>query len=164
MRDDIPESSQKAQLTADEMSEIYISEYILNDKVCPILDAISDEQRDDFLIKCKLYRVALLFMVLMNEEKKTPKLLSVRIEIEKRFFSEQNAVSNLFLEHLRGAMCELQALIFPKKSRKELSWAKSCLDAVGITDLNPAHYCQFAINWMDQYIMIRKSLDDFEIL
>jgi len=77
-------------------------------------------------------------MAVMNEEQTNPKALVFREILESRVFGAHNKKSEALLEQVRGAMSDLQALLFPKDSRKELSWAMSWLSKVGIDVINPA--------------------------
>ena len=42
-----------------------------------------------------------------------------------------------------------------------MSWARKWLLNVGVDESNPATLALFALNWMDYYILITKSLKDF---
>ena len=150
---------EKNEIAPKDLGEILISEYIANDILCPRLQLdISVEQRNNYLTMCKIYRIALVLIVMMNEEHNNPKVLSVRESVEGRLFHRQNGKTLAFLDQVRGAMSDLGNLISSQGSKKELSWAISWLSSLGIDSSNPADLTLFAVNWMDQSVAIAKFL------
>ena len=47
------------------------------------------------------------------------------------------------------------------KAGKSMLWARNWLASVGVDECNPGTLALFALNWMDYYITITKSLKDF---
>ena len=155
----------KVKASPDEVARTFLSDFVANNDLAPSTDLeLTTDQKERYEFKCKLYRLALLIMILMDEERDNCRFLTVRESIESRTFSLPDEHSPDLLEDIRHSMSDLQALLLPREKPKELSWARSWFEAIDIDVLNPAELTLFAINWMDQYIAVTKSLRDFKIV
>ncbi|MBL7184921.1 MAG: hypothetical protein ISS70_01235 [Phycisphaerae bacterium] len=155
----------KAKLTPDEIAGVFLSEFVANDDLAPSNELdLSPEQQQQYASKCKLYRLALVIMTLMNEERNNPKVLLVRESIESKVFCLPDDQSHALLSQIQSSMSDLQKLLLPDGNPKELSWARSWFESIHIDAINPVDLTLFASSWMDQYIAATKSLRDFKIV
>ncbi len=153
----------KAQAFPEEIADIFLSEFVMNDDLIPSVGfVLTTDQQQQYSSKCKIYRLALVLMVLMNEERENPKALDVREQIEVRTFWLPDDRSRTLLEQVQKSMPDLQTLICTEEKPKELSWARSWFQSIDINETNPAILALFALNWMNQYVAITKALHDFE--
>jgi len=155
----------KAKAPPDEIASIFLSEFVANDDLAPRNGLnLTLEQQQQYISTCKLYRLALVLIILMNEERNNPKALHVRESIESKVFGLPDDRSLTLLNQIQSSMSDLQNLLFPKGSPKELSWARSWFNSIGIDAINPVDLTLFSTGWMDQYIAMTKSLRDFKIV
>ena len=156
---------QKAKAFPDEIASVFLSEFVANDNLAPRNGLnLTPEQQQQYISTCKLYRLALVLMTLMNEEQNNPKALLVRESIESKVFGLPDDQSHTLLSQIQSSMSDLHNLLFPEGNPKELSWARSWFKSIGIDATNPVDLTLFSIGWMDQYIATTKSLRDFNIV
>jgi len=154
----------KIKLSAEDIAALLLSEIVVRDEDCPELEMeLTEEQRNDYLARCKLHRLAMVLMVIVAEGKSNPKALLLREAVERRVFGELNADSVALLEQVQAAMANLRVLLFPEGPPKELSWSRSWLSEIGIDAIDPADLTVFAIHWQLQYSGITKILRGFRI-
>ena len=155
----------KAGATSDEIASIFLSEFIVNDDLSPkTISEINAENQDQYMLKCKLYRIALILIILINEEKNNQKVLLIREALESKLFGTPNDQSRIILSQIQSSMSDLKNLLFPDDNPKELSWARHWFESLGIDIINPADLTLFAINWMDLYIATTNTLKEFKIV
>jgi hypothetical protein len=138
----------------DEIAGVIISEFVTNMSLDKDWDK-GYQNKDSFLTKCKIYRIAIVLMVLLSEEKKYSKLKNLRIEFEKLVFGEQSDMSINLLNEVKSAMKDLSGLLFTD-SPKQMTWARNWLLSAKIDETNPAKLALVAIEWMDFYIAFVK--------
>ena len=154
----------KVEASPDEIAAVFLSEFVADDDLAPSIELeFSADQQQQYISRCKLYRLALVLMILMNEERENSKALHVRESVEARVFGLPDDQSRTLLKQVQNSMSDLRALLAQKGNRKELSWARSWFQAIGIDVINPVDLTLFASNWMDQYIAATKSLRNFTI-
>ena len=99
-----------------------------------------------------------------------PDVLRVQEHFERLFFPPTPQEGFDILMDVRGAMKDLRELLTIKdedrsdsssKAGKSMLWARNWLACVGVDEYNPATLALFALNWMDYYIAITQSLQDF---
>ena len=154
----------KVKSPPDDIASDLLSEVVENEELAhPTEVTMSEEQRRQYVSRCKLYRFALVLMTLLNEEKTNPKVLHVRQSIEQRVFGLPDDQSRALLDQVQSAMSDLQALLAPTGKPKELSWARSWFQEMNVEADNPVDLAFFASCWMDQYVAVTETLRDFEI-
>jgi hypothetical protein len=140
----------------DEVTEVLINDFV-ND--ISIDRDLRKEYRNDheFLDKCIIYRIAIVLMVLISEEKGRGKLLDLRIAFEKMIFGEPSQESSRLLKEVQLAMKDLSDLLFAD-SPKQMTWAKNWLHSIGIEEHNPVDLAMVAYKWMELYIVCVKTI------
>ena len=155
----------KVKAPPDEIADSFLSEFVENDNLAPSIELdLTPEQQQCYRSKCKIYRLALVLMALMNDEHENPAVLQVRQSIETKVFHLPDEHSCPLLQHVQSAMTDLQALLGPNDNRRELSWARAWFEAIGVDATNPADLVLFSCSWMDDYVAATKSLREFRIL
>lgn len=154
----------KVKATPEVIADNYITEFIVNNDLTPkIISEINTENQDQYMFKCMIYRIALILITLINEEKNNPKVLLVRKALESKIFGIRNDQSEVLLSQIQTSISELKDLLFSEGNTKELSWARYWFESIGIDIINPADLTLLATYWMDMYITVTKTLRNFKI-
>ena len=152
------------EVTPEVIADTFISEFIVNNDLSPKkISEINSENQDQYMFKCMVYRIALVLIILINEEKNNPKVLLVREVLESKVFGIRNDQSENLLSQIQMSMSELKDLLFSKGNKHELSWARYWFESCDIEIINPVDLTLFAVYWMDMYIALNKTLREFKI-
>ena len=120
--------------------------------------------------KIRLYQFSSILLAVITTAQAKPEFLPVQERFERLFFPPTAQQGFDILLDVRGAMKDLSELLTVKdedrgnsspKAGKSMLWARNWLASVGVDECNPATLALFALNWMDYYITITKSLKDF---
>lgn len=153
---------QKQPITSQDMADSITKGFIFatreNEQPGPVIE---EAMRPYFDGKMTLYKLALVLIVLIAEEEKTPALLSVRDRIERVFFMPEGG-DNLLLQ-VKAAMQDLNDMIF-SVDRHELTWAATWFEEIEIDETDPINLCLFATDWMQQYVMVTKTIREHIII
>jgi len=148
-----------------EIADALLSEFIEKNGTAPCIDfKLTAEQQQEYESRCRLYRLALVLLSLMNEEQENPRTLEVREHIETKVFGRRSRQSHALLRQVQAAMSDLHSLLMPVSNPKEFSWARSWFGSIGVDCPNPVDLALFARSWMGQFVAIVKSLRHFEIV
>ncbi len=142
----------------NEIARVIVSDFVTNMN----LDKDWKEEYQNinsFLTKCKIYKIAIVLMVLLSEENKHSEINNLRVEFEKLVFGEQSDMSINLLNEVKPAMKDLAGLLFTD-SPKQMNWARNWLLSAKIDETNPANLAFVAMEWMDFYIACVKSIRD----
>ena len=120
--------------------------------------------------KIRLYQFTSILLAVITITQAKPEFLPVQEHLERLFFPPTAQQGVGLLLDVRGAIKDLGELLDVteengtrsfSKAGKSMSWARNWLARVGIDECNPATLSLFALNWMDYYIVVTKSLNDF---
>ena len=155
----------KVKAPPDEVADAFLAEFIANNTLIPTIELkLTPKQAQKYASKCRLYRLALVLIIFINEEKENPKALCVRECIESKVFDHPDEQSHVLLKQVRSAMLDLQGLLFPEGNPRELSWARSWFETIGVDATNPVDLTLFSSSWMDHYVSATNALRDFKIV
>jgi len=131
----------KIDIQPNVLSEVLLAEYVLKKDVNERfkLDSSwnSSECFYDFVV---LYKIALVTIVLLNNERKNANFLQVRLNFEKAVFTNGNIQKLYFYYEVKSAMDKLGELIDTSNQKLEnfvdqnnkMPWTMACLRAVGV--------------------------------
>jgi hypothetical protein len=140
--------------SAEAFAQDLLSEYVDN----PDMNA-GDElpaesgARRRYLDAKRLYRLALVLVVLLAEEERRPVMLRVREGVEALVFSPQAGDKEPRVSALRAAMRDLGELLSLTGGMvgRPLSWSRAWFERVGVVETNPVRLTTFAVGWMDAF-------------
>ena len=160
-----PKKLQK--ISSEELAEVYLYEIITNNELAPKISlTFSDKQKkEDYDYLCRLSRLALVLMATMDEAYSNPKFALVQDNLETQIFDDlAEEKAEELTKQLRRVMTDLKDLLKPKEKNKELTWAKTWLSRIGWEITNPADLLQISCYWMDLYVVLVKSFNDYQII
>jgi hypothetical protein len=111
--------------------------------------------------KIRLYQFSSILLAVLKEARSKPAFVAVQDYLEQLFFPPTAQQGMDILLDVRGAMKDLSELLTPQERHPQMLWARNWLAGVGVDETNPASLALFALNWMDYYIMVTKSLEEF---
>ncbi len=119
----------------------------------------------EFRAKVRLYREAIILMLLLSESESQAKFKEVLVAYEKMIFgSIPSPMSLQKLNAVKSAMSNLNAFLNPEGKPKEFTWAREWLHEVGHDVFNPVTLSLFAVHWMDEFVSVGKSIKDLEFM
>lgn len=111
--------------------------------------------------KIRLYQFTSILLAVLNEARSNPAFTSVQQYLEQLYFPPTLQQGMDILFDVRAAMKDLSDLLTSQEHHPQMLWARNWLLSVGVDESNPATLAIFALNWIDYYITITKSLKDF---
>ena len=144
----------------DELAGVLLTEFILLPETERIIQ-IGANAEELYQAKVRLYRLALVLMGLTLREQKSVHAAKVRQSLERLIFSVDKSEAESFLTSLRFAMMQLDELLHPKETPKDMTWAMDWLKDIGIDESNPVSLALFSLKWMEHYTAVVKSIDSF---
>ncbi|HAF15680.1 MAG TPA: hypothetical protein DCK99_18690 [Blastocatellia bacterium] len=157
--------NRKPKVRPQELAETLFTE-LIQKTLCSVPAGVHIEPAAIPAIEAKqrLYQFASILLAVLNEARNNPKFTLVQEHLERLFFppSAQQGM-NIFGE-VRDAMTDLNELITPQEQHRPMSWARNWLASASVDETNPATLDLFATGWMDYYIMVTKSLKQFNLV
>lgn len=114
-----------------------------------------------FIRKCICYRIAIVLIVLISEEKNNEKLLILRERFEELVFGKQTHQSMELLKDIQKAMTKLKELLFAQSPPME--WGINWLTSIGIEESNPLNVFSITTKWMDFYIACAQTIKKIQV-
>jgi len=160
-----PFGPKKTRASAIDVADAFLSEIVADDESAPRTEIeLSFEEKRKYLSRCKIYRLAMVLVALLNEEKSTPETRNVRREIEARILTLPEEQADALQQQVREAMADLKALLSPEGKSREMSCARSWFQRIGVDAANPVELTLFAVSWFHRYEAVVQSIRDFKIV
>lgn len=155
---------QEPIMDPDDLARALLTEFVENSEMNRLGEPPPDEKlRDRYRACTRLYRLALVLIVLLGEEQNQPGLSSVRDRLEALVFGEGQALVAPPLPDLRASMKDLRQLLFPPGAPRQMSWSRSWFGRIGLDETNPVLLAAFAWQWMDSFVTITTVVRKFRV-
>lgn len=125
---------------------------------------VNDEQRPGYDAKSHLYRVALVLMTLVSEEKGNSKFAALRESFEALVLPDTDELRAQYMRDLTSAMLDLSELLTPSENPKQMSWAAAWLEDIDIQETNPVTLFLFGLEWGYRYLAITETIEEMRKL
>lgn len=112
--------------------------------------------------KWRLYREAIVLMVLLDRKQKDSRYSELIKEYERLIYPNSQATAECLAKTsaLKAAMRDTSKLIFDGKG-KEFAWAKEWFEELGGLPSNPVDCSVFALSLMELWIAVAETVDRF---
>src|SRR6266852_4131713 len=148
-----------AHVIAQTLFTIMVDEAETHDKPENFNISPTTEQR--YRAKMRLYREAVILMLLLARVQKERRYEGVLQSFEGRILAETPTLEGLArADALRAAMLDLNGLTGPEAKERGLRWSAAWLSDIGHEESNPVRLTLFSLFWMDFYIAIAKSVKE----
>ena len=111
--------------------------------------------------RSRLYRIALILYVFVEQEYLDRRFVPVREAFERRIFgTHENEDARAFVMRVKSAVGDLNTLFeaIQTRSRKELTWSRLWLAEAGVDEHNIELLRQFTMLWVDMYATLTELI------
>ena len=134
---------------ADDIAQDLLKIMVEEEREAPDRFNIPPELSVAFRAKMRLYREALVLMLLMSQVRKESGYEKVLQGYERLVIGPASTPESLAkLDALKAAMRDLRDLLFAEDQGRPLTWSRTWLTALGHEETNPVDLTLFATGWM----------------
>lgn len=155
----------KRRVDPDEFAQAAMTEFVDNPSL-PVdaAELFESPPGERYQAHMRLYRGALVLMVILNAEHSDARWLSVQTSFERLIFTMPAEEGMPVVQDLRTAMVHLRELLTMKRGSPAAAqgwrWAMAWFQAIGMDEVNPARLTRFVLAWMDAYIELSDMMQE----
>lgn len=153
----------RQKILAPDLASMLIDECVDAQHIKPLRENLSSRETDRFANTVRRYQLAGLLMTLGAASHEIRTFDCVRELVEALEFHGRIASE---VSQLRGDMAvtieSLRALVLPQGKSAQFTWARTWYQDIGVNEANPAVLGHLAIQWLDFYALVQRTLQQFE--